>query len=226
MSEEIRVMLVDDHVSFRQPLAFMLGWEPDISIVAQAGTLAEARDLLLDTDQPVDVAIVDLDLPDGLGLGLMDVLRDLHPHAVVLILSAHSDEGRRARAIDAGAASVMHKSSPVEEILDAIRRLWQGDHLLSQREVLEALRLVRRERERDQETRLKIEKLTPKEREVLQALAEGLSDKGIAERLYVGVGTIRTHVRSILAKLEVQSRLQALVFAVRHGLVEMDPVER
>jgi DNA-binding NarL/FixJ family response regulator len=71
-----------------------------------------------------------------------------------------------------------------------------------------------------------IEKLTPKEREVLQALAEGLSDKGIAERLYVGVGTIRTHVRSILAKLEVQSRLQALVFAVRHGLVEMDPVER
>lgn len=219
-------MLVDDHVSFRQPLAFMLGWEPDISIVAQAGTLAEARDLLLDTDQPVDVAIVDLDLPDGLGLGLMDVLRDLHPHAVVLILSAHSDEGRRARAIDAGAASVMHKSSPVEEILDAIRRLWQGDHLLSQREVLEALRLVRRERERDQETRLKIEKLTPKEREVLQALAEGLSDKGIAERLYVGVGTIRTHVRSILAKLEVQSRLQALVFAVRHGLVEMDPVER
>lgn len=219
-------MLVDDHVSFRQPLAFMLGWEPDISIVAQAGTLAEARDLLLEANAPVDVAIVDLDLPDGLGLGLIDVLRDVHPDAIVLILSAHSDEGRRARAIDAGAASVMHKSSPVEEILDAIRRLWQGDHLLSQREVLEALRLVRRERERDQETRLKIEKLTPKEREVLQALAEGLSDKGIAERLYVGVGTIRTHVRSILAKLEVQSRLQALVFAVRHGLVEMDPVER
>jgi two-component system, NarL family, response regulator DevR len=220
------VMLVDDHVSFRQPLAFMLGWEPDISIVAQAGSLAEARDLLLEANSPVDVAVVDLDLPDGLGLGLMDVLRDVHPHAVVLILSAHSDEGRRARAIDAGAASVMHKSSPVEEILDAIRRLWQGDHLLSQREVLEALRLVRRERERDHKTRLKIEKLTPKEREVLQALAEGLSDKGIAERLYVGVGTIRTHVRSILAKLEVQSRLQALVFAVRHGLVEMDPVER
>lgn len=219
-------MLVDDHVSFRQPLAFMLGWEPDIAIVAQAGTLAEARDLLLDTDSPVDVAIVDLDLPDGLGIALVDVLRSTHPRAVVLVLSAHSDVGRRARAIEAGAAGVMHKSSPVEEILDATRRLWQGDHLLSQREVLEALRLVRRERERDHETRLMIEKLTPKEREVLQALAEGLSDKGIAERLYVGVGTIRTHVRSILAKLEVQSRLQALVFAVRHGLVEMDPVER
>lgn len=226
MSEQIRVMLVDDHDSFRQPLAFMLGWEPDISIVAQAGSLAEARDLLLEANSPVDVAVVDLDLPDGLGLGLMDVLRDVNPRVVVLILSAHSDEGRRARAIEAGAASVMHKSSPVEEILDAIRRLWQGDHLLSQGEVLEALRLVRRERERNHETRLMIEKLTPKEREVLQALAEGLSDKGIAERLYVGVGTIRTHVRSILAKLEVQSRLQALVFAVRHGLVEMDPIER
>lgn len=120
----------------------------------------------------------------------------------------------------------MHKSSPVEEILDAVRHLWRGDDLLSQQEVVEALRLVRRERERDHEARIMIEKLTPKEREVLQALAEGLSDKSISERLYVGVGTIRTHVRSILAKLEVQSRLQALVFAVRHGLVEMDPAER
>lgn len=121
----------------------------------------------------------------------------------------------------------MHKSSPVEEILEAVRRLWRGDHLLSQREVVEALRLVRRERARDHEARIMIEKkLTPKEREVLQALAEGLSDKGIAERLYVSVGTIRTHIRSILAKLEVQSRLQALVFAVRHGLVQMDFIER
>ena len=120
----------------------------------------------------------------------------------------------------------MHKSSPVEEILEAVRRLWRGDHLLSQREVVEALRLVRRERARDHEARIMIEKLTPKEREVLQALAEGLSDKGIAERLYVSVGTIRTHIRSILAKLEVQSRLQALVFAVRHGLVQIDFIER
>lgn len=225
MNERIRVMLVDDHVSFRQPLAFMLGWEPDLRIVSQAGTLAEARGLLLDADSAVDVAVVDLDLPDGLGIDLVDVLRRAHKSAVVLVLSAHSDEGRRARAIEAGAAGIMHKSSPVEEILDAIRRLWRGDQLLSQREVVEALRLVRRERERDHEARLMIEKLTPKEREVLQALAEGLSDKGIADRLYVGVGTIRTHVRSILAKLEVQSRLQALVFAVRHGLVEMDPVD-
>lgn len=223
MSERIRVMLVDDHVSFRQPLAFMLGWEPDISIVAQAGTLAEASDLLLDADASVDVAVVDLDLPDGLGIDLVDPLRCAHPRAVMLVLSAHSDEGRRARAIEAGAAGVMHKSSPVEQILDAVRQLWRGNHLLSQREVVEALRLVRRERERNNEARLMIEKLTSKEREVLQALAEGLSDKGIAERLYVGVGTVRTHVRSILTKLEVQSRLQALVFAVRNGLVEMEP---
>ncbi|HKH12378.1 MAG TPA: response regulator transcription factor [Rubrobacter sp.] len=226
MSEKIGVMLVDDHVSFRQPLAFMLGWEPDLCIVSQAGDLAEARYLLLNADAAVDVAVVDLDLPDGLGIDLVDDLRRVHPRAVMLVLSAHSDEGRRARAIEAGAAGVMHKSSPVEQILDAIRQLSRGDHLLSQREVIEALRLVRRERERDNESRQMIEKLTSKEREVLQALAEGLSDKGIAERLYVGVGTVRTHVRSILMKLEVQSRLQALVFAVRHGLVEMDPLER
>jgi DNA-binding NarL/FixJ family response regulator len=226
MSEKMMVMLVDDHVSFRQPLAFMLGWEPDICIVSQAGTLAEARDLLLNNGSGLDVAVIDLDLPDGPGIDLVDDLRRVHPRAAVLILSAHSDEGRRARAIEAGAAGVMHKSAPVEQILDAIRHLWRGDHLLSQREVIEALRLVMRERERDNEARLMIEKLTPKELEVLQALAEGLSDKGIAERLYVGVGTVRTHIRSILTKLEVQSRLQALVFAVCHGLVKLDPVER
>jgi len=225
LSEKINVMLVDDHVSFRQPLAFMLGWEPDLSIVSEAGTLAEARGLLLDGIPPVDVAVVDLDLPDGMGTDLIEDLRRGQPQAVTLVLSAHSDEGRRARAIEAGAAGVMHKSSPVEQILDAIRQLRQGDNLLSQREVIEALRLVRQERERDHEARIMIEKLTSKEREVLQALAEGLSDKGIAERLYVGVGTVRTHVRSILNKLEVQSRLQALVFAVRHGLVEVGPVE-
>lgn len=84
MSEEIRVMLVDDHVSFREPLAFMLGWEPDLSVVFQAGTLAEARGLLIDGDSSVDVAVVDLDLPDGLGIDLVDVLRHVHPQAVML----------------------------------------------------------------------------------------------------------------------------------------------
>jgi DNA-binding NarL/FixJ family response regulator len=87
--------------------------------------------------------------------------------------------------------------------------------------VIEAVRYVSRTRSEARETQLMVAKLTPRERDVLQALAEGLSDKEIAERLYVGLGTVRSHTTSLLSKLEVQSRLQALVFAVRHGLVEI-----
>ncbi len=220
---KIRVMLVDDHTTFRQPLAFMLGLEPDVAVVAEAGSLAEARAILGDDDDlEVDVAVVDLDLPDGSGTDFIRDLRRLRPRAAALVLSAISEPAELAPAIEAGAAGVMHKSTPMGDLLEAVRRLHAGEQLLSQQEVIEALRLVVREREGEREARLAIDRLTSREREVLQALAEGLGDKEIAERLYVGTGTVHTHVTSILSKLEVSSRLQALVFAVRHGIVTID----
>jgi len=219
---KIRVMLVDDHASFRRPLAFMLEREPDLSVVAQAGSLAEAREVLGDAASKVDVVVVDLDLPDGSGVDFISYLRSAVPRAMALILTAFGERERFARAIEAGAAGVMHKSTRPEDIIETIRRLYTGEQILSQQEIMEALRLVSREREKNREVQLAINKLTPREREVLQALAEGFSsDKEIAERLYVGAGTIHAHIASILSKLEVQSRLQALVFAVRHGIVEI-----
>jgi two-component system nitrate/nitrite response regulator NarL len=221
--KKIQVMLVDDHASFRQPLAFMLEREPDLAVVAQAGSLAEAREALGEATSEMDVAIVDLDLPDGPGTDFIGYLRSVRPRAMALILTAFSERERFARAIEAGAAGVMHKSTRPEDIVEAIRRLYTGGQLLSQQEVMEALRLVFREREKNREAQLMIDKLTPREREVLQTLAEGFSsDKEIAEQLYVGVGTIHAHIASILSKLDVQSRLQALVFAVRHGIVEIN----
>jgi DNA-binding NarL/FixJ family response regulator len=214
-------MLLDDHHSFRQPLALMLGWEPDITVAAQAGSLAEAREALRDPDFEVDVAIVDLDLPDGSGTEFVADLHVARPGAMTLVLSAFSEQERIARAIKAGAAGVMHKSENAESVVEGIRRLHAGEQLISQQEVADALWLLVREQKENRETRILLDKLTPREREVLQALAEGLSDKEIAKRLYVSVGTARNHIASILAKLEVQSRLQALVFAVRHDLVKI-----
>jgi RNA polymerase sigma factor (sigma-70 family) len=133
-----------------------------------------------------------------------------------------SEQRYLAEAIGAGAAAVMHKSTPMSDLVEAVRRLAAGEQLLSQQEVIEALRFIGRERESNREARLAIDKLTPREREVLKALAEGLSDKEIAQRLHVGEGTVHTHVTNILSKLEVSSRLQALVFAVRHGLVAIE----
>lgn len=217
-----RIMLVDDHSSFREPLAFMLGREPGVEVVAQAGSLAEAREILADEKLAAEIALIDLDLPDGSGVDLIGLLGETRPGTAPLVLSAFSDRARIVRAIEAGAAGILHKSASIAEIVEAVRRLGSGETLLSQQEVVEALWTVARERAENHEASLMIGRLTPREREVLQAIAEGWSDKMIADRLYMGVGTVRTHITSILQKLEVKSRLQALLFAVRHGLVALD----
>jgi DNA-binding NarL/FixJ family response regulator len=218
---EIRIMLVDDHASFRQPMAFVLEREPDLTVIAQAGSLAGAREVLKDVDLAVDVALVDLDLPDGSGVDFIKDLRDARPRAMALILSAHSDIRKLAYAIEAGAAGIMHKSDSPGEVVEALHRLYAREQILSDQEVMEAIQLLSRERREDRETQFTIAKLTSREREVLQALSEGLSNKEIAESIYVGVGTVHTHMKSLLSKLEVQSRLQALVFAIQHGLVKI-----
>jgi len=218
----IRILLVDDHASTREPLAFMLEQEPDLTVVAQAGSVAEARRVLGETGVAVDVAVVDLGLPDGSGEELIPVLRAAYPRAAALVLTYFSDRERLARAVEAGASGVLHKSASVEEVVEAVRRLHSGEQLLSLEEVFEALRLVDRERRKEREARRSFERLTDRELEVLRALADGLSDKEIAARFHVGTATVRTHVTSILAKLRAASRLQALVLAVRHGIVKID----
>lgn len=218
----IRVLLLDDHASFREPLAFMLGREEDLDVVGQVDSLAAAQAFLRDGGPEVDVAVVDLDLPDGSGVEFVSWLREARPETGALVLSALSDRVRLAQAIEAGAAGVLHKSSRLGQIVDAVRRLHAGDGLLSHQEVFQALRLVDGERTRNREAARKLDSLTPRELDVLRALADGSSDKEIAGRLFVGVGTVHTHVSSILSKLEARSRLEALVFAVRHGLVQID----
>lgn len=214
----IRVLLVDDHLSFREAMAIVFGLQPDFTVVAQAGSLAEARDVLAD----VDVAVVDLGLPDGSGLDLIGELRAASPQGAVLVLTASSDRAQFARAVEAGAAGVLHKSTPLHELVGAVRRLTAGEQLLSVPEVLELLRLAGHQRRQDRDAALALRALTPREREVLQLLTEGLNDKEIAQRLHVSPQTARTHMENILNKLGVNSRLQALVFALRHGVVTLD----
>lgn len=122
---------------------------------------------------------------------------------------------------EVGAAGVLHKSVPIEDIIDTAKRLLRGEAVLSTNEIIELLRLASREREREHRAQQATERLTPREQEVLQALADGLSDKEISERLNVTIGTVRNHFVSIFNKLRVHSRLQALVFALRQGIIEL-----
>jgi RNA polymerase sigma factor (sigma-70 family) len=211
----IRVLIVDDHTSFRQPLSMLLEQEPQISVVGQAGTLAEARQML----EGVDVALVDLDLPDGSGIDLIEELCAARSRTV--ILTASKDRRDIAQAIEAGATAVMHKSAHIEEIKQAVQQVARGASLVQGKDIVELLHAVRRERERERKVQAVLAQLTPREREVLQALSEGLSDKEIAQQLYVSPATARTHVVRTLGKLGVHSRLQAVVFAASHGAVQI-----
>jgi two-component system nitrate/nitrite response regulator NarL len=216
--DRTRILLVEDHASFRQALAFMLERESEFEVVGQVGSVAEARALDRQSLEDVEVAIVDLALPDGDGLDLLD---DLSSRTVTLVLSASLETARFARAVESGASGVLHKSTPIKEIVDAVRTLKAGEALLSPGDVIEMLRFVNRERQEELSVRRAVERLTPREREVLQALAEGLESKEIADKLNVTVETERTHMVNILHKLGVHSRLQALVFAARHGVVQI-----
>jgi DNA-binding NarL/FixJ family response regulator len=214
-----RILLVEDHASFRQTLAFVFDREPGFEVVAQAGSLAEARKVM--DGLKVDLGVIDLALPDGEGIELIKDLREANPNFAALVLTASLDRAEHARAVESGAAGILHKSAGVDEILDATRRLGEGETLLSQEELIALLRLAGQSREEEREARASIEQITLREREVLQALGEGLSNKEIAAKLHVSVDTERTHMMNILNKLGVHSRLQALLFAARHGLIKI-----
>jgi len=214
-----RLLLVEDHASFRQTLALVFDQEADFEVVAQAGSLAEARQVMRGCE--ADLGVIDLALPDGEGIELIEEMREANPLFAALVLTASVDRAEHARAVEAGAAGVLHKSADVDEIMDTTRRLAAGETLIPPEELVEMLRLAGQSREEEREARASIEQLTRRELEVLKALGEGLSNKEIAERLHMSVDTERTHMMNILNKLGVHSRLQALLFAARYGLIEL-----
>ena len=219
--EDIGVLLVEDHSSFREAVASVLEQQPGFKVAGQAGSLTEAREMLENEAAKVDVAILDLGLPDGYGADLIKELREKNPQAQALVLSASLDQAELAQAVEAGAAGILHKFVGMEEVVEAIRRLHSGETLLPLEDVVEFLRFASVRKTREHEARQAIAQLTDREKEVLQALAEGLDGKDIAERLNISDKTERNHIASILAKLGVHSRLQALVFALRYGIVEL-----
>jgi two-component system nitrate/nitrite response regulator NarL len=218
--EAVRVLLVEDHTAVRESLASTFEREAGFNVVGQAESLAEARQMLHEAE-PVDVAVVDLGLPDGYGADLIKELREASPQAQALVLSASLDRAEIARAVERGAAGVLHKTTHLDEVVEAVLRLRAGETLLPIEEVVELLRFASTRREEEYEARIAIARLTSREIEVLQVLAEGLDGERIAERLHISLRTERNHMSNILAKLGVHSQLQALVFALRYGVVEI-----
>lgn len=222
MSDEakgaIRVLLVEDHSVFRQALALAMDMQEGLEVVGQAGSVEEARTML----ENVDVGVFDLDLPDGTGSSLVRELHDANKRAEVLVLTASAERIAHAHAVESGAAGLIHKSAPLTEIVDAVRRVAEGEALMSRRELIDLVQLANQHREEELAVQEKANRLTPRERDVLMALGEGLSDKQIADRLFISKDTVHTHMVNMMNKLDVESRMQALIFAVRSGLVVLD----
>jgi DNA-binding NarL/FixJ family response regulator len=220
VEEALRILLVDDHTSIREALASTFQSQEGFAVVGQAGSLAEARRMLEEVEG-VDVAVLDLGLPDGYGADLIGEIREANSQSQALVLSASLDRSDIARAVERGAAGVLHKTAHLDDVVEAVERLRRGEILVPIEEVVELLRFARSERRQEYEACRAIESLTPREVQVLQTLAEGLDNEAIAQKLSISIRTERNHMSSILSKLGVHSQLQALVFALRHGVVEL-----
>lgn len=210
-----QLLLVDHHAATRHPLAMHLARTLPAEIAHEAGTNAEATALM----PGVDLAITELDLPDGDAAALISLIAVSQPAAKILVFTGSADLLHAARAIEAGAHGLVHKRSSVDELLSASRRLLNGERLLSEVDVAEMRRSARQNRTGVNPKTGQHIRLSDREHDVLEGLAAGLSDKQIALDLGVGTETVRTHVKGIFNKLGAGSRLQALALAIRYGLV-------
>jgi DNA-binding NarL/FixJ family response regulator len=208
VSDAIRIVLVDDHTLVREGLTGMLRAEPDTRVVAEAATVAEGRRVLATTE--LDVLVVDVTLPDGSGLQLAREARGRSPRTGIVVLTMHDDDDTLLAALDAGASAYLHKTAAFEEIAEAIRRSSAHPDVFSAAGLAAALR---RRSHSDRPH------LTPREHDVLVALGEGRSIAQVATTLHLSESTVKTHVAKVYEKLGASNRTQAIMAAVRHGLV-------
>ncbi len=211
MPDDIRVLVVDDHAVVREGLRSFLDLQDGIAVAGEAADGAEAVDLAQSLSP--DVVLMDLVMPRLDGLSAMRRLRAAAPATRVIVLTSFLDEDKLMPALRAGAAGYLLKNAAPQEVARAVRAAHAGEALL---DPVVTARLVESLADHDEP----IETLTPREREVLELIGRGYSNKRIARALEVSEKTVKTHVGHVLAKLGVSDRTQAAVVAVRAGLVE------
>ena len=211
-----QVLLVDDQQLLTDALARLLDQEADIAVVGVAASLAALAEL---RPARVDVALMDYRLPDGTGAEATRLVRAHWPEVRVIMLTAISDDETVLDSIQAGADGYLTKDGAIEEVVAAVRAARAGEILLPRSVVVEIAERVSSARGGAGRPELGVA-LTPRELEVLRALVEGLSSRDICARLFIAPNTLRTHIQNIIVKLRVHSKLEAVAFALRYGLVE------
>lgn len=222
--DSIKVLIVDDHRSFADALKTVIDLERGLVVTAVVSDGRTAIEVARETHP--DIVIMDAEMPDMDGITATREMRLSSPDAQVLVLSADHSETLLARAVEAGAVGFLSKLDPVSEVTKAVRAAAAGEPLIDEEEMRHALRQLRRRRAEDAEIRTRVMRLTPRETQILQGMADGESAEIIAETLGISRHTFRTHVQNILTKLGVHSKLEALAQAIRYGKVRAtDPLE-
>lgn len=207
-ARRIRVLAVDDHPLLRAGLAATLAAQPDMTLVAEAGDGQEAIDRF--REHRPDVALIDLRLPVVSGLEAIRAIRAEFPDARIIVLTSFEGDENVFQAMQAGARGFLLKDQLRKELIDAIRLVAEGGRYLAPPA---AARLAER---------VAMPALSAREMDVLRLMARGRNNKEIAYELSLADGTVRIHVSNILAKLGVEDRVQAVLTALRRGLVELD----
>jgi DNA-binding NarL/FixJ family response regulator len=220
--EAIRILIADDHELFRRGLRLVLEDEADIAIVGEAGDGATAVEMAI--EQAPDVVVVDVRMPQLSGIEAAAKIRDALPATKVLVLTISDEEDDLYEAIRAGANGYLLKEISIDEIGNAVRSVYAGQSLISPSMASKLLNefaaMIRREEE--EKDQVPAPKLTPREMEVLEHVAKGLHNREIARELFISENTVKNHVRNILEKLHLHSRMEAVMYAVREKLLDIE----
>ncbi|GAA1263592.1 response regulator transcription factor [Sphaerisporangium rubeum] len=219
--EPIRVLIVDDHALIRRSLDLALTAEPDIEVVGEAGDGQEAVELA-DRLMP-DVVLMDVRMPRQSGIEATRAIKASMPSSRVIMLTVSDEEEDLFEAIKAGATGYLLKDVQIDEVPDAVRGVHEGQSLINPamaaKLISEFANMSRKEAERPPQ--LPVPRLTEREMEVLRLVAKGMNNREIAKQLFISENTVKNHVRNILEKLQLHSRMEAVVYAVRERLLEI-----
>ncbi len=219
--DPIRVLIVDDHALFRRGLEMVLAEESDIELVGEASDGAEAVDKAGGTLP--DVVLMDIRMPKSSGIEACRAMKEVVPSAKIVMLTISDEEEDLFEAIRAGASGYLLKDIPYDEVADVVRAVHGGQSLINPSMAAKLLTEFAALAKRDGEARTQqvpAPRLTDREMEVLRLVARGMNNREIAKELFISENTVKNHVRNILEKLQIHSRMEAVMIAVREKLIE------
>ena len=216
--EPIRVAVVDDQELFRRGLTMLLGVEDDIDVVGEAGDGIAATELAA-TAVP-DVILMDVRMPKRSGIEACVAIKEAAPTARIIMLTVSDEEADLYDAVKNGASGYLLKDSSIDEVAQAIRVVADGQSLISPSMAIKLLDEFKQMSRSDRQ-QVPTPKLTDRELEVLKLVAQGLNNREIAKRLFISENTVKNHVRNILEKLQLHSRMEAVMYAVREKLLDI-----